>query len=492
MKISTSLKIILSVLLVFSLINLFAVYSYLNGMVNDSRMVNYAGVVRGGVQRLIKLEMSGKPSNELISKIDKVISGLINGDKELQLPKVTDQKFITQIKEVEKAWQSLKESINKVRQGKAQPETLLLESEAFFDLTNKAVTAAEEYSRGKVITLKTIQIVLFSINLLILVLIWILSQRKISKPLSDLTEKVEQVASGNLRVTIVYNSKDEIGVLASSINTMIQSLSQIINHVKEKSNILVKESEGLSSTSENMAASSQEVAKAMQQVSAGASTQSQDLANIAALTEDTATKANSGKEEMDNLVKSIQQIKSSFELVVEKVKILASSIMNISSVANTITEISDQTNLLALNAAIEAARAGEAGKGFAVVAEEVRKLAEKSKSSTDEITKIIFSVQNDANEVIKTSENVDNFIKEQVKAVEASVMAFGDILQAVDEIAEKIQQISAVTEENSAASEEVAATSEELSASSEELAAVAQNLSLIANELENAINQFKI
>ena len=334
--------------------------------------------------------------------------------------------------------------------------------------------------------------IIILISIFLSVLMMTVTIRKIAQPLIDLTAKVEQLTKGDLSVTIDYNSQDEVGILAHNMNMMVQSFNNVVKQIKEKSSLLSKESDNLSATSEEMATSSQEVAKAMQQVAAGASTQAQDLANIAALTENTAAKANVGKEEMNNLVKSIQQIKSSFELVVEKVKTLASSIMNISNVTNAITEISDQTNLLALNAAIEAARAGEAGKGFAVVAEEVRKLAEKSKSSTDEITKIILSVQSDANEVIKTSDNVDDFIKEQVKAVEASVGAFGDILQAVDEIANSIQQISAVTEENSASAEEVAATSEQLSASSEELAAIAQNLTLIATNLENTMNQFKV
>ncbi|NYE56791.1 methyl-accepting chemotaxis protein [Carboxydothermus ferrireducens] len=367
-------------------------------------------------------------------------------------------------------------------------EILLKKAEEQKSLFKKHLEKHEE--KGKKQSTLIGIIILFSIFLSVLTMI--LTIRKVAKPLTDLTAKVDQIAKGDLSVTIDYDSKDEVGILASSMNVMVQSFSEIATQIKEKSTLLTKESENLSATSEEMAASAQEVAKAMQQVSAGASTQAQDLTNIAALTENTATKANAGKKEMDNLVKSIQQIKSAFELVVEKIKTLAASIMNINNVTNAITEISDQTNLLALNAAIEAVRAGEAGKGFAVVAEEVRKLAEKSKSSTDEITKIILSVQNDANEVIKTSDNVDAFIKEQIKAVESSVLAFGDILQAVDEIADKIQQVSAVTEESSAAAEEVAATSEELSASSEELAAIAQNLNLIATDMENTVNKFKV
>ncbi|WP_206155663.1 methyl-accepting chemotaxis protein [Caldanaerobacter subterraneus] len=161
----------------------------------------------------------------------------------------------------------------------------------------------------------------------------------------------------------------------------------------------------------------------MQEVAEGATAQANDLQDIVGLihgltrnienvykelqnvkneTDNTADRANNGKKEMDKLVKSINEIRNAFEIVISKINNLTKSVKEISNITNVITSISEQTNLLALNATIEAARAGgEAGRGFAVVAEEVRKLAEESKKSTNKIIELISSIQVDTEEGIK-------------------------------------------------------------------------------------------
>lgn len=178
MKISSSLKIVVAVLLTFSLISALSVFIQLNKMSEDGRVVNYSGIVRGATQRLVKLEMGGQIQEKLIAKLDGIINGLINGSTELQLPKATDKEFISKMKDVEKAWGSLKETIVKARQDKNY-NGLLKESEDYFELTNKAVAAAESFSKRKVAVLKTIQVILFVLNLIILAFIWIISGKNI-------------------------------------------------------------------------------------------------------------------------------------------------------------------------------------------------------------------------------------------------------------------------------------------------------------------------
>ncbi|SET07188.1 methyl-accepting chemotaxis protein [Anaerobranca gottschalkii] len=359
----------------------------------------------------------------------------------------------------------------------------------------------------------------------------------LAKPIISAVEYAKVLANLDLTNEVpekYLKQKDEIGMLANAIQTMQKVFKETIGNIKEKSNEVTANSESLAAVSEEMTSSSQELASTMQQVAEGATNQAQDLEDIVKSlgeltdnieqvygeldkvkreTENTSDKANVGKREMDVLIKSIEDIKNAFELVVAKVERLTNSVKEITGITELISNISEQTNLLALNAAIEAARAGEHGRGFAVVSEEVRKLAEESKQSTEKIVTLVNSITKDTDEVITTSKEVEKSVKEQASSVENTVKAFGDILESVENIAplmentyrameeilkskdvvmEKAEQVSAVTEESSAATEEVAASSEELSASSQEVAATAQNLSQIAADLMEKVNRFKV
>lgn len=381
---------------------------------------------------------------------------------------------------------------------------------------------------------------IITISVLILItgiLISYFLAKYLANPIILAVRHAETVAGLDLTTEVpeqFLKQKDEIGSLARSFKKMQDALRKIVQIIKEKSQEVTANSDSLAATSEEMSASSEELASTMQQLAEGATSQAQNLTdirnslsgltnnienvykelrNLKEETENAENKANKGKEEMDTLIKSIKEIRNAFKLVVGKVETLTASVKEISGITELISSISEQTNLLALNAAIEAARAGEHGRGFAVVAEEVRKLAEESKVSTEKIINLITSITKDTEEVINTSRDVEKAIKEQTISVENTVKSFGDILIAVENIAplmkrtystmdeiakskdivmERAEQVSAVTEENSAATEEVASSSEELTASSEEVASTAQSLNEIARNLMETVNYFKI
>lgn len=216
---------------------------------------------------------------------------------------------------------------------------------------------------------------------------------------------------------------------------------------------------------------------------------------------------------MERLAQSIKTVKSVFNDFSEKIFILETKINGINEMSNLINVIADQTNLLALNAAIEAARAGEAGKGFSVVAEEIRKLAEESRNSSESINVLISDISKDSGSMIVTSKEMSEELSSEMVVVNMAIRSFDEIVKEIEAIIPKIQDVnnssisiqkdknfivekiteaSAVSEQISASSQEISASSEEMNAATEEVALTANNLSNMTKDMLRQINKFKL
>jgi len=369
---------------------------------------------------------------------------------------------------------------------------------------------------------------------LIAIALSLLLSRGIAQNIKKLKDVFEKASNGDLTVSINPSTKDEFMDLANSFNFMMKNISNLMNSVTKSSKEVLETSSNLASMSEEVTASIGEVAKAIEEVSEGATNQSQNaqqgvsemndlsdkLDKISAnsnemdkLSINTKELGSKGLAMIDSLIEKSNKTKTATNEVNDIVQDMNESTKKISTISETISQITEQTNLLSLNASIESARAGEAGKGFAVVAEEIRKLAEQSKESTEEIKVIIASIQSKSDTAVKAIKSTENVVNEQDLAVSQTQKIFSEILKSigimidkVEEVKEsiininekkqsavlEIENISAISQETASASEEVTASTEEITAVMDKFTKYADELQGLAEKLESELEKFKI
>ncbi|MBI5739372.1 MAG: methyl-accepting chemotaxis protein [Nitrospirae bacterium] len=513
MKIVTSLKISMAVLLLFALSSAGSVFFQLNRMKHDSVIVDYAGRQQALSQRIAALSSlkyqgidSQAEMNESIKTLDKIIGGLIKGDPELHLPKVTNDDFSSKMTEINGLWIKYKETVGKAIEGENVLNDLYSDSQNFLKAADASVLIATKIMEKNVGTLKMIQVIIVLLNLGLLAAILFKSRKKIAAPLSELTEKVDMIATGNLKIEIKDNGNDEIGILAKDMNKMVGSFGQMIGGILTSADIVVSTMDSLQKNAEKASEGAKSQSMQAEQIAAAAEEMSQTITGIArnaSVASDTSAEtlqaAEAGKEIAQGAVDTVGKVFSSTLELAEMIKKLNSRTSEIGDIVTVINEIADQTNLLALNAAIEAARAGEQGRGFAVVADEVRKLAEKTIKATSEISDKIGAVQSESEQTMQSMGEASAEVTKATDYIREVGNSLNRIVEAVQGVRDQITQIAAAVEEQSAASEDVARNIEntsgiakEMEKMSDEVMSEVNALTAVAGELRKSTSGFKI
>lgn len=431
------------------------------------------------------------------------------------------KKILSEVEDsITKAREMTNKSLALAFDGKKEEAALVFENEVkakYLPNINKALDDAVNFinettvsqishANGILLRMVIISVVLTIVCIFLAIVFILLIVRAIRKPVNEIQIAMQKVSEGDLTANIKAMSRDELGLIMLSISDAIASIKRLIGESKTISASLASSSEELSSTSEEISRNLKSQTERATQIASSAEEMNQTVIDIAKnaskIAESasvSANKASQGREMTLKTSEEIRVIEKASEKLSEIIRDLGDRSKQIGEIVVVIKDIADQTNLLALNAAIEAARAGEQGRGFAVVADEVRKLAERTGKSTDEIANMVTSIQREV-------EIAQNSMGDAIKKVHSGVMLsassadiLADILSSVNELQSMIQQIASATEEMSAVTEHItqdissiAEGSKEISKAVEQSAETSSEIAKLGSNLNQEIGKFRV
>lgn len=370
--------------------------------------------------------------------------------------------------------------------------------------------------------------------LLINLMLYLFMRYMLIRPLNQHIKRLHAISNGNFKDSDEVKGSGEFSALSSATEKTVTNLNELINEVQVNSKKTATVAHHLASNLDMIKNSSKEITKTIEEIAGGASDQAistekgtLEIIKLGELIEKDNHYMEQLNKDFQNVLKIVEtgllqmekltDINESTNQAIEEVKAgiieTNKSANHIQNASNVISDIAEQTNLLALNAAIEAARAGETGKGFAVVADEIRKLAEKSSSSTKDIHSTVNNLQKNSANMVSSMDKVIEVSTEQSDGVANSQKQFSSILSSIEiskrvfanlndsaiemqkmkeSIVEIMQQLSAISEENSASTEETMAQIEEQNEAIEALNHAGGEMTDSASKINSALSKFEL
>lgn len=361
---------------------------------------------------------------------------------------------------------------------------------------------------------------------------------KLATPIAHVTNRLATLAQGDFRHNAALETKisstDEIGRMSQALDTLQHNVRQMMKQAIDAAEKITTAVAQLNESADQSATVSSQVASSMSKVADSCNEQFAEMdrtkAQIGTLeqhmsafagnlsqtvdaVDGTNRAAAQGATRVNEAVLQMQRIAESVSRSAEVITVLGEESDKIGTIVDAIAAIADQTNLLALNAAIEAARAGENGRGFAVVAEEVRKLAEQSSTSADEITALITSIQEKAQNAVEVMQEGASQAQGGTEAVDAAGRTFKEIASMVEHVAsessamgsrvheleqsthsirDSAESMNKMSRSVAAESQTVSAATQEQTAAVQQIAAASRSLNEMSQAMHAAISKFKV
>lgn len=330
------------------------------------------------------------------------------------------------------------------------------------------------------------------------------AQDSLQRSITDLLNTINLVARGDLTIRGKVTN-DALGNVVDSVNFMLDNFTKVLERVRK--------------AAIDVSTSANQILEAADDMTEGATQQDQEITNTSSAVEELTVSmkqvsnnaeasaeaarraldaAEQGNRAVRDTLEGMQRIRASVQATAKKIKSLGDRSLEISEIINVINDITEQTNLLALNAAIEAARAGEAGRGFAVVADEVRKLAEHSRSATKDIAALIKAIQAETNEAVVVMEEGTREVEVGTGLADQAGKALEAISSVVRQSAELVQEISLASKQQVRGTEGVANAMQiisnitrETTQGARQTASTVGNMVRLSEQLNEALAQFR-
>jgi methyl-accepting chemotaxis protein len=461
---------------------------------------------------------------EAKAKIDRLRTGYQNAVKGLETLETTGKgkSLIAALKkEVAKGKQENNGTIELGMSGNTKQATQKFEkltgilrgyiqaADALVDYNEQRIMESYEEARRKTSKACVVFTLLGVANLLIGIWLSHSITRSITLPLLRSSSHIDLMAKGDFSIPVSEHALrrgDEMGIFARSMDSMNSNLGHILEEAMSSSAGVASASAQLHTTAQKLSQGAGEQVTMAAQVATASTEMNQasegialNTNNIASSASETVRIAKGGQEIVESAIHEVNIIAQTVETASQFVKQLGTQSEKIGDIVTAINEIADQTNLLALNAAIEAARAGEHGRGFAVVADEVRKLAERTASSTTEIGDMIDMITQGVKMTVDSMDTAKEKVVTGVRFSSQAQTALQDIISSITNLHDGIHQVATAIEELNATTDEITrdmtrasdATRESLSLS-EEIAGASAGLSGLAQNLERVVQSFKL
>jgi len=429
------------------------------------------------------------------------------------------------------AFQDLTESFSKyvvdsdraagfVAAGKTGDALDLLQSEVTLDMVNRAIADAYQIlderaksgtANSKEATDSSTRALWISSGATLLIvllcaLIGTLLTREIAPRLVRVMGALEALAAKDLTAYVQATGTDEIGRVAEAFNASVNSIRSVLVSVAQAADTLSAATTEISARAVQSAGNANaqssktnQIAAAAQEMTATIGEISHNAESAAGASRVSAETADQGGAVMQAAAVTMEKIAAATNSVSSKMTSLAHRSEEIGKVVNVIQEISEQTNLLALNAAIEAARAGEHGRGFAVVAGEVRRLAERTKGATEEISGTIRNIQEETRETLQVMQDSRTAVETGMGETANARQSLEAIIESSKQVEHQIHLIATAATEQTSASGEISESAGQISQLSvenaqgaEEAVEALKNLASLAGDLDGMIRQFRL